>query len=68
MLARECVRKEKSIGKMNLGYACYELGIFGIYTEEEMEFLYMKAVDKNEYPDYIGWKWDMIRSEVFEKL
>lgn len=53
---------------MNLGYACYELGIFGIYTEEEMEFLYMKAVDKNEYPDYIGWKWDMIRSEVFEKL
>ena len=53
---------------MNSRYACYEQGIFGIYTEEEMERLYMKAVDKTEYPDYIGWKWDMIRSGDFEKI
>ncbi|MBE5063937.1 hypothetical protein INF30_11800 [Lachnospiraceae bacterium DSM 108991] len=62
------MKRKKYIGKMNSRYACYEQGISGIYTEEEMERLYMKAVDKTEYPDYIGWKWDMIRSGVFEKI
>ena len=62
------MKRKKYIGKMNSRYACYEQEISGIYTEEEMERLYMKAVDKKEYPDYIGWKWDMIRSGVFEKI
>lgn len=49
-------------------YACYEQGITGIYTGEELEHIYEERVDKKEYPDYEGWMWDMIRTGVFEKF
>lgn len=50
---------------VDAGYSCYEPEISGRYTEKEMEKIYADAVDKREYPDYAGWKWDMLRSGIF---
>lgn len=49
-------------------YVSYEPEISGEYTEEELFQLYENMVDKTEYPDFDGWKWDMLRSGVFERL
>ena len=34
----------------------------GKYNIEELYELYEVTVDKSEYPDFIGWLWDMERS------
>ena len=60
--------KDKKCIKAEAVYACYEPEISGFYTENEMKKLYVEAVDKDEYPDYVGWKWDMLRSGVFMKI
>ena len=60
--------KDKNFKKAEAVYACYEPEISGFYTENEMKKLYVEAVDKDEYPDYVGWKWDMLRSGVFMKI
>ena len=60
--------KDKNFIKAEAVYACYEPEISGFYTENEMKKLYVEAVDKDEYPDYVGWKWDMLRSGVFMKI
>ena len=60
--------KDKKCIKAEAVYACYEPEISGFYTEKEMKKLYAEAVDKDEYPDYVGWKWDMLRSGVFMKI
>ena len=49
-------------------YVSYENGISGLYTERKMYWLYSNTVCKLEYPSYVGWKWDMFRSGVFEKV
>ena len=49
-------------------YISYEEDIRGEYTEEQFFSLYESAVDKHEYQTFADWKWDMLRSGVFEKL
>lgn len=49
-------------------YVSYEPDIKGAYSEEEFLSLYEDMVDKTEYPDFDGWKWDMLRSGVFENI
>lgn len=36
----------------------------GRYNIDELHELYEVTVDKHEYPDFIGWLWDMERSAV----
>ena len=36
----------------------------GRYSIDELYELYELTVDKDEYPDFIGWLWDMERSAV----
>ena len=60
--------KRKNLKKTEAVYSCYEPEISGFYTEKEMKKLYEKAVNKDEYPDYTGWKWDMLRSGIFAKI
>ena len=60
--------KDKKFKKAEAVYVCYEPEISGFYIEKEMKKLYVEAVDKDEYPDYVGWKWDMLRSGVFRKI
>lgn len=62
------VRQKKKLKKTEAVYSCYEPEISGFYTEKEMKKLYEKAVNKDEYPDYTGWKWDMLRSGIFAKI
>lgn len=38
------------------------------FTEDQMKELYHDLADKNEYPDYIIWFTDMLRSRVFEEI
>lgn len=49
-------------------YISYEEDIRGEYTEVEFIALYESAVDKHEYRTYFDWKFDMLRSGVFELL
>ena len=49
-------------------YVSYEEGSEGKFTEQEMEDLYNEVVDKEEYADYEDWKWDVLRSGVFEHV
>ena len=49
-------------------YICYESGYRGVYTLPQMQKLYEDCVNANEYPDFDGWLWDMVRSGVFEKV
>lgn len=49
-------------------YSSCEDGIKGKYSETAMKKLYMKTVNKSEYPTYDGWKDDMLRSGVFDRL
>ena len=34
---------------------------------EDMEDIYNKEVDKNEYTDFYSWLYDMVKSGVFEE-
>lgn len=68
MRRKRYLAKDKNFKKAEAVYACYEPEISGFYTENEMKKLYVEAVDKDEYPDYVGWKWDMLRSGVFMKI
>lgn len=36
----------------------------GRYNIEELHELYEVTVDKDEYPEFSGWLWDMERSAV----
>ena len=36
----------------------------GRYNLAELEELYEVTVDKDEYPEFTGWLWDMERSAV----
>lgn len=50
-------------------YTTYEEPFYGReFSETEMHEVYRDLADKAEYPDYDGWKADMLRSGVFEKL
>lgn len=49
-------------------YISYEEGSNGIFTEEEMQKIYTKQVNKEEYPDYESWLHDMLKSGVFEEV
>lgn len=40
-------------------------GIEGWYDVDEMEDLYEDTVDKDEYPSFDDWLWDMERSGTF---
>ena len=43
-------------------WTSYESGMSGCYTLDELGRLYERTVDKDEYPDFSGWLWDMERS------
>lgn len=47
-------------------YTSYESDIQGEYTTEEMQVLYNTLVNKDEYPDFECWLYDMTKSGVFE--
>ena len=49
-------------------YVSYETDIYGTYTEHEFYQLYVSLVDKHEYEAFDDWRYDMIRSGVFELL
>lgn len=49
----------------NAGNTEYPAG--HVYNVDEMEDLYLKQVDKKEYPDYDCWLSDMLKSGVFVK-
>lgn len=49
-------------------WASHEPGIEGAYSYDGMRALFDSEVDKNEYPDFIGWLWDMERSATFHRL
>ena len=49
-------------------YISYEEDIRGEYTESEFHHLYITLVDKAEYKTFEDWKFDMLRSGVFELL
>lgn len=49
-------------------YISYEEGSEGVYTLEEMQALYIAKVDKEEYPDFETWLYDMVKSGVFEEV
>ena len=38
-----------------------------VLDENGMKKLYEEAVDKEEYPDYASWLYDMLKSGVFEE-
>ena len=46
-------------------WTCYENGIEGVYDLMRMLWMYMFTVDKDEYPDFGCWLWDMERSATF---
>lgn len=57
----------KGDNEMKTIYVSYEEGSEGTYTESELLEHYMATVDKEEYEDFDGWVFDMLRSGVFEK-
>lgn len=48
-------------------WTCKEPNIEGAYNIWSMQELYNDTVDKDEYPDFVGWVWDMERSGTFCK-
>lgn len=49
-------------------YISYEEGSKGTFTLEEMQTLYKKEVNKEEYVDFETWLFDMLKSGVFEEV
>ena len=45
-------------------WTCHEEGMRALYTFPELHRLYRETVDKDEYPAFHGWLWDMERSAV----
>ena len=44
-----------------------EPGLEGAYSYEGMRALYRKSADKETYPCFEGWLWDMERSATFHR-
>lgn len=44
-----------------------EPSLNGEWSLREMWRLYARTVDKDEYPEFAGWIWDMERSAVFHR-
>lgn len=36
------------------------------FSKAQMEIIYESMIDKNEYPDFAGWLYDMLRSGVYD--
>lgn len=50
-------------------YVTYEEPYAGqIFDESDMKRIYVTDVNKEEYPHFDGWIWDMLRSGVFEEV
>ena len=39
-----------------------------VFTYSQMKEVYRVMADKNEYPDFITWLTDMLKSGVFEEV
>ena len=49
-------------------YITYEEPFTGrSFSEHQMQNIYCLMIDKEEYPTYEGWIYDMLRSCVYEK-
>ena len=49
-------------------YITYEEPFTGrSFSEHQMQNTYCLMIDKEEYPTYEGWIYDMLRSGVYEK-
>lgn len=59
--------KRADNGKSKRYYSGDE-GCEGIYSERKLYRLYKATVNKNIYPTYRGWKWDMLRSGTIANL
>ena len=46
-------------------WVSHEPSIVGSYDCKAMKALYDSEVDKVEYPEFVGWLWDMERSCTF---
>lgn len=50
-------------------FATYEEPLKGrTFTENQMKEVYRDLADKEEYPDFIVWFADMLKSGVFEEV
>ena len=50
-------------------YITYEEPIAGhSFTFKQMHEVYRDLADKNEYPDFESWFYDMLKSGVFEEV
>lgn len=38
------------------------------YTDQELFGIYRSRVDREEYPTYSCWLWDMVRSGILVKI
>lgn len=41
---------------------------YGIMGEKTLHNLYREMIDKEEYPDYEGWLWDMKRCGLVTEM
>ena len=50
-------------------YTTYEEPLNGrVFAEKQMKEVYRDLADKNEYPNFEDWLFDMLRSGVFEEI
>ena len=49
-------------------YACYENDYTGTRTVSEWQAIYETVIDKEEYPEFTDWLYDMIRSGILVEV
>ena len=48
-------------------YICYEEGLEGSYSENEVKTIYKNFINKTEYQNFDGWLFDMLKCGIFTK-